>query len=74
MELVEDTSGLEMKWDDTGDISIQFNKKEFNINNIPDDLLTTPAAGTLTQYVLYDMCQGKIIVDFKIKSNTLLSN
>ena len=72
--MVEDASGLEMKWDDTGDISIQFNKKEFNISNIPDDLLTTPAAGTLTQYVLYDMCQGKNIADLKLKSDTLLSN
>jgi len=56
--LVEDTSGLEMKWDESGDILVQFNKKEFNLTNIPDDLLITPAAGTLSQHVLYDMCQG----------------
>lgn len=55
--IINESPGLEIKIGDSGDALVQFNKKEFNLENIPEDLLSTPASGTLSQHVLYDMCQ-----------------
>lgn len=55
--IINESPGLEIKIGDSGDTLVQFNKKEFNLENIPEDLLSTPASGTLSQHVLYDMCQ-----------------
>ena len=56
--IINESPGLEIKIGESGDPLVQFNKKEFNLENIPEDLLATPASGTLSQHVLYDMCQG----------------
>jgi len=55
--IINESPGLEIKIGENGDPLVQFNKKEFNLENIPEDLLSTPASGTLSQHVLYDMCQ-----------------
>ena len=47
-----------MKLTDNNDIVVHFNRKEFDIDEVPQDLLMTRAAGDLSQHVLHDMCQG----------------
>ena len=69
--IINESPGLEIKIGDSGDALVQFNKKEFNLENIPEDLLSTPASGTLSQHVLYDMCQGN--AESKIKGTIVSS-
>lgn len=56
-ELINETAGLDIKRSQDGSFEVQFNKKEFDLDTIPDDVLTTRAAGALSQQVLFDMCQ-----------------
>jgi len=56
-DLISESAGLETKQAQDGAVEVQFNKKEFDIDSVPVDVLSTRAAGALSQQVLFDMCQ-----------------
>ena len=48
-----------------------FFQKEFDLDSIPDDVLSTRAAGVLSQQVLFDMCQGKYPIIAQTHTNPI---
>ena len=50
-----------------------FVQKEFDLDSIPDDVLSTRAAGVLSQQVLFDMCQGKYPIIAQTHTNPIFS-
>ena len=59
-----------MKLTDNNDIVVHFNRKEFDIDEVPQDLLMTRAAGDLSQHVLHDMCQGQFYAQVELVDNS----